>query len=391
MTPQLLILQATSLCNLDCTYCYVPARRDRARMSEATLRAALQLLLTDCRPGDAVRILWQAGEPLAAGLAFYERAAEIIARCRPEGVDVTQVMQTNGTLIDERWCQYFLREGVQVGVSVDGPAAVHDRHRRSLGDGPTHARVMRGVDTLRAHGLPLHALAVITPHSLAFADEVFDFFVASGFETVGFNLEETEGVHSSSFDDRLAQTDQLREAYRSYMTRLFDRWQTAGRKPRIREFEAMGNAIGAFLRDHAFQRQVDDLTPFRNIVVTREGELSTFSPELASGTPSDPRRFSIGNVHQIGSIDELIANRKLQALAAEIGAGVERCRTECEYFPVCGGGTASNKFYEHGSFDCTETTTCALTSKTLLHVVADGLRKRPPPESCEPHAHDADR
>jgi uncharacterized protein len=103
--------------------------------------------------------------------------------------------------------------------------------------------------------------------------------------------------------------------------------------------------------------------------------MSTFSPELAGGTPSDRLRFSLGNVHAIGSLDRLAANQKYRDQASEIERGVARCRSECEYFPICGGGTASNKFYEQGTFDCAETTTCRLHRKALALVVADGLRK----------------
>ncbi len=268
-----------------------------------------------------------------------------------------------------------MREKILVGVSVDGPATVHDRHRRSSGNGPTHARVMRGLDLLKIHGIPLHAIAVLTPQSLDFADEIFDFFVKAGFETVGFNLEETEGVHASAFGSKKEDAGRFCEKYRAFMSRLFDRWYSAKRRPKIREFESMSFAIESFLRNHNFRRTADDLIPFRNIVVTREGEISTFSPELASGTPSDPLRFSIGNVHRVSSFDELLTNKKFQELESEIKDGVARCRSECEYFPVCGGGTASNKFYENGTFNCTETTTCALNRKTLTHVVAEGLRK----------------
>lgn len=343
-------------------------------MSDATLRAALGLLLSRLGSEDSVRILWHAGEPLSAGLEFFERAADIVRECAPAGVRITQTLQTNGTLIDDRWCRFFAREKMLVGVSVDGPAHIHDMHRRNLANGPTHAAVMKGVSALKRQGLPLHAIAVLTPHSMAFADEIFDFFVTGGFESVGFNLEETEGVHSSSFFSREPEASILRAKYELFMARLFDRWHGAGRRPRIRELESMALAIGTFLRDTKSCRTPDDLVPFRNITVTREGEISTFSPELASGTPADPQRFSIGNVHRVGSIEELAEGRKFQELASEIAKGVDRCRSECEYFPICGGGTASNKFYENGKFDSAETTTCALNRKALSRAVAGGLR-----------------
>lgn len=368
--PHLLIFQASSLCNLDCTYCYVPNRRDKNVMSDATLRAALRLLLSPCNAGDSVRILWQAGEPLAAGLEFFQHACEIIRECDPHGIAITQIIQTNGTLITEEWCRFFLRENIRIGVSVDGPAEVHDQHRKDRAGRPTHARVMEGLKHLRHHGIPLHAIAVLTPQSLNDADSIFEFFAQTGFESVGFNVEETEGAHVSKLAG-----DKIQTLYGAFMSRLFNRWHGAGRRPRIREFESMTLAIGAFLREHAFTRRLDDLIPFRNIVVTREGDISTFSPELASGTPSDPLRFAIGNVHTIRSFQELLDGAKVRELELQVNKGLARCRRECEYFPICGGGTASNKFYENGTFDSAETGTCLLERKALAHVVADGLRK----------------
>lgn len=352
----------------------MPDRQNKAIMSEETLRATLRLLFSSMAPEDSVQILWHAGEPLTVGLKFFERASMIIRECNSNGAHVTQLIQTNGTLINKEWCQFFVREKMIVGVSVDGPAIVHDHHRRNFGNRPTHARVMKGIDFLKLHHIPLHAIAVTTPYSLNFADEIFDFFSDEKFETLGFNLEETEGAHASAFHRKKEDIDIFREKYRIFMSRLFERWKHANKKPRIREFENMCSAIHAFLKDNHFYRTADDTIPFRNIVVTREGNISTFSPELASGTTSDPLYFSIGNVHDIHSLDELMMNKKFQTMARGIEKGIARCQSECEYFPICGGGTASNKFYEHGTFDCTETTTCALERKTLLQVVAEGLR-----------------
>jgi uncharacterized protein len=345
-------------------------------MTESTLRASLNLVLRQCTADDSVRILWHAGEPLTVGLPFYERASEVIRECNSGGAKISQVIQTNGTLIDQRWCRWFVGEQIHVGLSVDGPAIVHDHTRRTLGNRPSFARVSRGISLLREYGLPLQAIAVLTPHSFAFPDEIFDFFSAAGFEWVGFNLEETEGLHASSFGDRRTEFGRLRKEYIEFMARLFERWEGAGRRPRIREFETMSLAIGAFLDDQSFVRSSEDSIPLRNIVVTRTGAISTFSPELASGTPNDPLHFSIGNVHEGGSLDDLRASSALLELAREIGKGVARCHDECEYFAICGGGSASNKFYEHGTFDCAETVTCALHRKALADVVADGLRRR---------------
>lgn len=129
---RLLVLQPTSLCNLDCSYCYVPDRRSGTIMSRETLEATLRLFLTSALVGNALTILWHAGEPLAAGLGFYREAARLIRACNTRAIGVIQSIQTNATLLNQEWGSFFRDEGFDVGVSVDGPAHVHDFHRRRL-------------------------------------------------------------------------------------------------------------------------------------------------------------------------------------------------------------------------------------------------------------------
>ena len=123
---RLAVLQPTSVCNLNCGYCYVPDRRKLGRMSDAVLRAAASFLFAreekDRSVDRSVEFLWHAGEPLAAGIAFYERAFQIIADLAPTGVSVSHVMQTNGTLVSPAWCEFFRKHRISLGLSIDGPA-----------------------------------------------------------------------------------------------------------------------------------------------------------------------------------------------------------------------------------------------------------------------------
>src|SRR6202041_1101259 len=126
-----------------------------------------------------------------------------IDRIKPPGLTVEHSFQTNGTLIDETWCKFFIEQRVNVGVSIDGPKRFHDRHRVTRSGRGTFDRTIAGIRLLRRRHVPFHVISVLTTESLAAPQERFDFYVAEGIEGVCFNVEESEGSHvSGCFSDK---------------------------------------------------------------------------------------------------------------------------------------------------------------------------------------------
>src|SRR4051794_23563236 len=119
---ELLVIQPTPFCNIDCTYCYLPDRQNARKMSLEALEATFDWVFSSGLVRQPFTLLWHAGEPMVLPPAFYEQAAELLAKHDPGGEVVTQSMQTNATLVSPEWCELILRLGIQVGVSVDGPA-----------------------------------------------------------------------------------------------------------------------------------------------------------------------------------------------------------------------------------------------------------------------------
>jgi uncharacterized protein len=110
--------------------------------------------------------------------------------------------------------------------------------------------------------------------------------------------------------------------------------------------------------------------PLSILSIDSKGNWYTFCPELTALGSA----WSFGN---LSTHSELLwkQNERLLSVNGEIKAGVERCRRECEYFPVCGGGAPSNKFFENGSFECSETKSCKtltqpLARATMKHLLA---------------------
>ena len=128
---ELLVVQPTPFCNLDCDYCYLPDRANTRRMSLETLEQAFRWVFASGLVREPFNLLWHAGEPLVVPVDWYEAAAELLRRHGEGQPLVIQSVQTNATLITKEWCAYFRRHEIDVGVSVDGPAFLHDRCRRT--------------------------------------------------------------------------------------------------------------------------------------------------------------------------------------------------------------------------------------------------------------------
>lgn len=366
----LLVVQPTPYCNLDCDYCYLPNRDDRSRLSMEILELALERVLESPFFAGPFTLLWHAGEPLTAGIRFYDEAsrrvkAVLARRGLPEDT-VVQAVQTNATVINQAWCDCFRRNGIQVGVSMDGPAFLHDAHRRTRTGLGSHAAVMRGIEWLQREGIPFHVITVLSADGLDHADAIFEFYVAHGIELVGFNMEETEGENARSS----LETPDCEERYVRFLQRFWQRLQERPEALRLREFDGITSLACGEER----LSSTDMNLPFVIVNVDARGNVSTFDPELLSVQTQEFGDFAFGNV-KTDTLVSLLATEKYQRVAALMSAGVERCRQSCAYFALCGGGAGSNKYWEHGTFDCTVTQACRYRTQLVADVVLAGMER----------------
>ncbi len=153
---RLLVIQPTPFCNISCTYCYLPDRNSKSVVDYATLWNLFSQLFAAGWARDRLDVVWHAGEPMVLPIEFYEEATKLIERMRPRNVEVSQHLQTNGTLINDAWCEFFLRERIRVGVSIDGPRHFNDRYRVTRSGRGTFDKTIAGIRLLRQHKVPFH-------------------------------------------------------------------------------------------------------------------------------------------------------------------------------------------------------------------------------------------
>jgi uncharacterized protein len=351
-TPTYVVMQPTTLCNLDCAYCYLPFRQSDRRMPVAVAEAVAASVRPWSRAG-RFSVVWHGGEPLAAGL---EHFAALLA---PFDETVEHHVQTNATLIDDEWCEFFQRHRVRVSVSVDGPRE-RNGERVTRGQKPAYDRILRGIQALRRHDIPFSALCVVGRPEPGLATELYDYFLDLGCEVLGINVEELEGVNQRT--NRHPEREVT-----AFWAELVAAWR---RDPRIhlREIEWSLRYAGAVLdgtADHVLPRQLDPIP-----TVAHDGSVVLLSPELAGFR--DPRYgdFTSGNVLTT-PLGEILDRAAETPWIGEFLDGVEECRSACPYFGFCGGAHAANRYFEHGRFDATETDHCRNSKIRLLEGVLD--------------------
>ena len=363
---ELLVVQPTPFCNIDCRYCYLPDRNSKAVVARQTLHNLFSQVFASGWVGDNLSVVWHAGEPMVLPIDFYCTAFRMIDRLKPAGVEMAHSFQTNGTLIDEAWCAFFAEERIGVGVSIDGPKQFHDRYRLTRAGRGTFDRTMAGIRLLRQHQVPFHVISVLSAASMAAPREMFDFYVAEGIEQVCFNVEESEGDHVSQSFGEIG----IEAAYYRFLSEF---WRLSAAAPGkitfIREIE---HALGQVIRpsDAPFRNQL--VEPFAVTSMDWSGNISTFSPELLGLKNPTYEDFLLGNINRDALVD-LPYRPNFTRMLADIEAGVAKCRECCEYFSVCGGGEPVNKLAENGSFASTETTYCRLTKMRATDLVLDAL------------------
>ncbi|MBD2750751.1 GRRM system radical SAM/SPASM domain protein [Microvirga sp. BT688] len=363
---KLLVLQPTPFCNIDCSYCYLSNRTSKARMSLQTLDLACRRIFESSLIGSSLDVAWHGGEPLTVPIDWYLEAVDLMAKRSNGEVELQHFFQTNGLLINSKWIRFFFEIGAKVGISIDGPADLHDANRRARHGRGTHEKVMAAVHLLQEHSHPFHVITVLTEHSLHEPERLFNFYVQNGIRDVGFNVEEIEGANQvSSLEGK-----QVEAQFREFVRKFFELvWASPG-LVRVREFE---DVVGLILSESPVRDQQN--VPFSIVSIDYKGSVSTFSPELLGAYHPRFANFTFGDVvtHDIQALED---EPLFTTASQEIQRGVEKCKSACPYFRWCGGGAPANKLFETGRFDVSETMHCRLTRQILLDEVVAGLQTR---------------
>lgn len=166
-------------CNLNCAYCFFLNKRQfypdsRFRMSEEVLENYISQLIASHR-ANHVTVAWQGGEPTLMGVDFFRMALRFQEKYRRPGMQFENTIQTNGTLLNDEWCEFLRENDFLVGISIDGPRHLHDTYRIDKQGRPTFNRVMRGYRLLQKHGVETNVLVTVNRVNAEAPLEVYRF------------------------------------------------------------------------------------------------------------------------------------------------------------------------------------------------------------------------
>lgn len=225
-------------CNLRCHYCYYLEKacfyKDSSKrvLSEEMLDQFTKEYI-EAQTMNDVLFTWHGGEPLMRPLSFYRKALELQKKYG-RGRNISNVIQTNGTLLTDEWCRFLHENNWLVGVSIDGPQEFHDEYRRTASGGPSWAKVMRGIQLLNKHHVEWNAMAVVNDFNADYPLDFYHFFKEMGCRFIQITpvvermVNHADGRHLATLtDDATAPVTDFSvtpEQWGRFLCTIFDEW-----------------------------------------------------------------------------------------------------------------------------------------------------------------------
>lgn len=225
-------------CNLTCKYCYYLEKNklyptaQRHLMSDEMLEQFTREYI-EAQTMNQVLFTWHGGEPLLRSIDFYRKALSLQQKYAG-GRRIDNVIQTNGTLLTDEWCEFFAQNHWLVGISIDGPQPDHDHYRLTAAGKPSWKKVMQGIKLLKKHGVEWNAMAVVNAYNANHPLEFYRFFKENGCQFLQFTpiverlTRHEDGRTLASLADKdeisLSEASVAPEQWGYFLCAIFDEW-----------------------------------------------------------------------------------------------------------------------------------------------------------------------
>lgn len=225
-------------CNLACKYCYYLEKNklyptaQRHLMSDEMLEQFTREYI-EAQTMNQVLFTWHGGEPLLRSIDFYRKALSLQQKYAG-GRRIDNVIQTNGTLLTDEWCEFFAQNHWLVGISIDGPQPDHDHYRLTAAGKPSWQKVMQGIKLLKKHGVEWNAMAVVNAYNANHPLEFYRFFKENGCQFLQFTpiverqTRHEDGRTLASLADKneipLSEASVTPEQWGYFLSAIFDEW-----------------------------------------------------------------------------------------------------------------------------------------------------------------------
>ena len=334
-------------CNLACKYCYYLEKNNlyqntpRHLMSDEMLEQFTREYI-EAQTMPQVLFTWHGGEPLMRSIDFYKKALALQKKYA-HGKQIDNVIQTNGTLLTDEWCEFFAKNHWLVGISIDGPQEYHDHYRVTPAGKPSWEKVMQGISLLKKHRVEWNAMAVVNAYNAEHPLEFYHFFRDNGCQYLQFTpiverlTEHEDGRTLASLaDDReipLADASVTPEQWGNFLCTIFDDWvrHDVG-KMFVEIFDCtLANWMGVLPGICAYSKECGHAG-----VMEHNGDVYSCDHFVFP-------EYKLGNIRDKSLID-MLYGEKQQAFSRLKHTSLPRQCKECDMEFACHGECPKNRF-----------------------------------------------
>ena len=334
-------------CNLACKYCYYLEKNNlyqnshRHLMSDEMLEQFTREYI-EAQTMPQVLFTWHGGEPLMRSIDFYKKALELQKKYA-HGKQIDNVIQTNGTLLTDEWCEFFAKNHWLVGISIDGPQEYHDHYRVTPAGKPSWEKVMQGIQLLKKHRVEWNAMAVVNAYNAEHPLEFYHFFRDNGCQYLQFTpiverlTEHEDGRTLASLaDDReipLADASVTPQQWGNFLCTIFDDWvrHDVG-KTFVEIFDCtLANWMGVLPGICAYSKECG------------HAGVMEYNGDVYSCDHFVFPEYKLGNIRDQSLID-MLYGEKQQAFSRLKHTSLPRQCKECDMEFACHGECPKNRF-----------------------------------------------
>ena len=334
-------------CNLACKYCYYLEKNNlyqnshRHLMSDDMLEQFTREYI-EAQTMPQVLFTWHGGEPLMRSIDFYKKALALQKKYA-HGKQIDNVIQTNGTLLTDEWCEFFSKNHWLVGISIDGPQEYHDHYRVTPAEKPSWEKVMQGISLLKKHRVEWNAMAVVNAYNAEHPLEFYHFFRDNGCQYLQFTpiverlTEHEDGRTLASLaDDReipLADASVTPQQWGNFLCTIFDDWvrHDVG-KTFVEIFDCtLANWMGVLPGICAYSKECGHAG-----VMEHNGDVYSCDHFVFP-------EYKLGNIREQSLID-MLYGEKQQAFSRLKHTSLPRQCKECDMEFACHGECPKNRF-----------------------------------------------
>jgi uncharacterized protein len=330
-----------AVCNLACEYCFFLSKEELYpgspfRMTDEVLEEYIRQYL-EAQSVPEATIAWQGGEPTLRGLDFFRRSVELVEKHKKPKMAIQHTMQTNATLLDDGWCEFFKEHNFLIGISIDGPAELHNVYRVDKGGKPSFDRVMQGLELLKRHGVDFNVLCTVHAANGDYPVEVYRFFRDELEAEFVQLIAIVERANETGFQEGTEVTERSvkPEQWGKFLIGVFDEWvrRDVGRVY-VQLFDvALGNWVGAPPSLCVFSP-----TCGTALALEHNGDLYSCDHFV------EPK-FLLGDITETHMV-ELVASDKQQKFGRDkLDTLLTYCQ-KCDVRFACHGGCPKNRFVE---------------------------------------------